>query len=289
MLDFDIKREMVPCIYELLYIKGDPPVLQMKIHNDFLEANKGLSPVQEVLEDMRKEHNLGEFMPFGNEYFGFEKSLKKGKTEGDFTEFNIEIPILRKPTSEICKHCNGTGENKDLEMVCSWCEGGTFGIFYDWRSLSAVSASLHILTSMTEIFEKKTSAKSCQLLSLQVYCGKGTGGFPMSGSYGIDFCNWLASFPGHYRFNQATDAMREVYGYIFNSKMEYWDFHAYVDENAWIIIDCPGDACGLHPSDGYWKPGRGREFSCHNLDSPMQQLTLLTGLAVLSGEARKKI
>lgn len=289
MLEFEMTREKVPCLYELSFKKGDPPVLVFRIHNDFLKENNDRSPTERVLEYMKKEHNLGEFLPFGGEYFGFDKALKKGKTEGEFTEFNIEIPILRKETANACTHCEGEGWDKDLQRPCSWCDGCKHEILYDWKSLISISASLHLLTSMTEIFDKKTSAKKHQLLTFQSFCGKEMGGFPISGAYGVDFCSWLVSLPDHYQFNQAINVMGKVYAHIYNRKIDFWDFEAYVRENAWLIIDCPGDACGLHPSDSYWKPDRGRNFSCHNLDNPMQQITLLTALAVLSDMAREKI
>lgn len=289
MLEFEMTRERIPCLYELSFKKGNPPVLVLRIHDDFLRANKGLAPTETVLGYMKKEHNLGEFSPFGGEYFGFDKALKKGKTEGEFTEFDIEIPAYRKETTEICEHCEGEGWDKDLQLSCSWCDGSKHKISYDWKPLTAISASLHLLTSMTEIFDKRTSAKNHQLLTFQLICGKEMGGFPIGGAYGIDFCKWLTSFPSHHQFNQAIRAMGDVHAHIYNRKADFWNFEAYVMENSWLIIDCPGDACGLHPSDSYWKTGRGRNFSCHNLDNPIQQIDLLTALGVLSDEARKDI
>lgn len=53
-----------------------------------------------------------------------------------------------------------------------------------------------------------------------------------------------------------------------------------------LIMDCPGDACGVYPNE-WVEEDNGYKFACHNVDSPMQQLTLLAGLAALHDEARK--
>ncbi|MCX6760847.1 MAG: hypothetical protein NTZ84_01980 [Candidatus Nealsonbacteria bacterium] len=289
MLEFEMTRERVPCLYELSFKKGNPPVLVLRIHNDFLEANKGCSPTQTMLGYMREEHNLGEFLPFGGEYFGFDEALKKVKTEDQFTEFNIEIPVYRKETAEKCNYCKGEGWDKDLQLSCSWCDGTKHKILYDWKPFIAISASLELLTSLTEIFNKKTSEKKYQLMSIRTTCGKKSGRFPIGGSYGIDFCNWLATFPEGHQFSRVVQTMAEVHAHIYSQEIDFYDFEAYVGSNDWLVIGCPGDACGIHRSDEFWEPGEGKVFSCHNLDNAIQQIELLIGLAVMSDEARKEI
>ena len=56
------------------------------------------------------------------------------------------------------------------------------------------------------------------------------------------------------------------------------------------MFDCPGNACGIHPTevDLRYDLG-GYEFSCHNVDSPAQQMALIVGLAALHDMARKEM
>lgn len=55
------------------------------------------------------------------------------------------------------------------------------------------------------------------------------------------------------------------------------------------MLNCPGNACGIHPVI-HWEEGEnGYKFSCHNVDTPMQQLTLLAGLATLHDKARQEM
>ncbi len=65
-------------------------------------------------------------------------------------------------------------------------------------------------------------------------------------------------------------------------------FQADLKNGGGLCMSCPGDACGIHPSDWY-DVGKesGYRFSCHNTDNYMQQLTLLSGLACLHDLARK--
>ena len=88
--------------------------------------------------------------------------------------------------------------------------------------------------------------------------------------------------------------MIKAYGKMYGCKLDKMEvFDAYdfkmMMKNGRIIMDCPGDACGVHPSEDYWddKEETGYKFSCHNVDNPMQQLTFLAGLAALHDKARK--
>jgi hypothetical protein len=288
MLSLDVSRKIIPCVYELYYKKGNPPILKLRLHKDFVEDNKNRALLELYIEHFQKEHGLGEFLLFNTGYFGFDKAIKQGEIIGEFIEYDIEIPVFRKETSEPCKKCDGTGWDNDFDDDCSLCDGCGQEIFYDWKSLNAISASLHILNMMTENFEKETSAQNPQLLTFHIFCGKGMGGYPINGAYGIDFCNWLNSL-SPYRFDDAIIAMQDVYYYITKSKSVYeWNFQAHTQNIAWLIISCPGDACGTFPVNNYrWEPDQGEEFSCHNMDNPIQQIVLLVALAVLSDMARK--
>ncbi len=63
-------------------------------------------------------------------------------------------------------------------------------------------------------------------------------------------------------------------------------FSAYVREKTRIIIDCPGDACGIHPEISHGIGGY--RFRCHNVDNMTQQLVLLYALAQLQTMARAR-
>lgn len=290
MFSYKLEGGRVPCLYEISYRKrgeNNPPCIVLRLHEEFVEANKDIVLFDFFIKQFQEEHGLGSFSSLGEDSFGFEGVIKKKNrdTKG-FIVYEIAIPVFKKQLSGPCERCKGTGWDEDLECACLSCRGKKHEISYDWKPFSAISASLHILGFIMETFDRQTSAKNYQLLTFQLVCGKGMGHFPIGGHYGIDFCNWLNSWKSHHQFNEVLKEMEDVYSYIYNGE-EGWGFQAYVEERAWLIISTPGDACGIHPCDGYWKPGEGREFSCHNMDNPKQQILLLVALAVLSDMARE--
>ncbi|MDD5569102.1 MAG: hypothetical protein PHG23_01650 [Candidatus Pacebacteria bacterium] len=290
-LSFDLERERVPCIYEILYQAGNPPALKLRLQKNFVQACKDLSPII-LIEASQKKHNLGEFSPLGNDWFGFNNTMAKTNETGEFIEYTVIIPVLRKELQKPCSHCKGTGRDDYFDRACSWCDGTTHEIEHNWKPFTAISATLEMLTNMAEFFKGIGSAEKFQLLSFQVRCGKKMGSWSIGGTYGIDFCNWLSGFSGHHQFSRAIEAMQKTYRHIFGKTEHFsWYFDVYTEDNAWLIISCPGDACSLYPSDYGWAPNKnmGRKFSCHNMDAPMQQLMLLTALAALSDMARETI
>ncbi len=87
--------------------------------------------------------------------------------------------------------------------------------------------------------------------------------------------------------------MKIAYGWMFGERylrIQETSFRAQVDgEKGWLNVQCPGSGCGLCPSHHGIERGRGYEFDSHNVDSPIQQLTLLAGLAALHDRARREI
>ena len=289
MLGHEMEDKRVPCVYELSYKKGNPPCIVLRLHEEFVEANKDITPFDFFIRKLRDDHNLGEFSSLSSDYFGFDKAIKKkGKDSKRFILYEINIPVFRVETSEPCERCGGTGWDEGLDSKCLSCRGSKNKMSFNWKPLHSISATLHILSMMMDAFNKQTSAKNNQLLTFQISCGKGMGRFPIWGHYGIDFCLWLNSLGSH-QFDEVLKEMEDVYFHIYSGE-EGWGFQAYVEERAWLIISTPGDACGIHPLGDYsWEPekGRGREYSCHNMDNPGQQIILLVALAVLSDMARK--
>lgn len=291
VLGYKIERNRVPCIYDISYRKGNSPRIVLRLHKDFVKANKDISRMEFFLRKIQDDHSIGEFFPLSNDCFGFDGVIKKKRKKSfkGFFIYEIEIPVFKKDLPETCERCNGTGQNKDLDCECLFCHGSGHKSSYDWRPLTAISASLQVLGMMINTYEKETSAKNPQLITFQLYCGKGQGHFPIAGYYGIDFCNWLVSLNAPHVFDQVIEEMQHVYSHIYGREIGMrWDFQAYLEKNAWLIISVPGDACGIHPSDSYgWKQGEGKAFDCHNMDSPAQQIMILVALAILSDMARK--
>ncbi|GMX58553.1 MAG: hypothetical protein MCSN_2070 [Candidatus Microsyncoccus archaeolyticus] len=286
MLSYFVEKEIIPCVYDISYRPGEIPCIVISINKDWIDdnlKNKAIESIVNLL--MYREYGFETFSFLDSEYFGFDNAIKKGKTKNGFVDYFVEIVPIRKSGENVCAYCKGTGYNKELEMKCSFCDGNKLEIIYDFKPILAISCSLQVLTMLFEDTEKNYNTDKNQLLTFKIDALRK---FSISGSYGKEFCYWLNSFKDGRVFPSVIKAMKEVYTRMYK-RNDYYGFDAYVNKDAWLIINCPGDACGINPEHYYSRENEGFRFSCHNIDGPAQQLMLLTGLAVLNEMARKEI
>lgn len=285
MLSYFVEKEIIPCVYDISYKSGKIPCIVISINKDWINDNLKNKPEEHIISFFLQKYGFETFSFLESEYFGFDNAIKRGKAEHGFVDYIIEIAPIREQEKDPCEHCQGTGYNKDLKMKCSFCDGTKLKFVYNFKPILAICCSLEILTTLFENTEKNYKTDKNQLLAFRVTTGRN---FSIGGSYGKEFCYWLNSFKEGRVFPGVIKAMKEVYTFIYK-RNDYYGFNAYVGHNAWLIINCPGDACGIHPERHSLGEDQGFEFSCHNVDGPGQQLMLLTGLAVLNDMARKEI
>ncbi len=205
-------------------------------------------------------------------------------------EYMAEIPQIKKKTGKKCADCKGTGKSKyDSDEKCLFCGGSGRQWTIDRKDAYAISASFTIFTRWLEYCEIETSASCPQLLTVQTITEIGTHGGSLSGDISIPMRKWLESLGERVELLEMTRAMKIAYDRMFGLRdYDQYSFNAYA-ANGRFIADCPGDRCGLHPSDWYARKEEGYEFSCHNVDSPVEQITLLAALGALRDRARKEI
>lgn len=297
---FFIDRENMPCLYELLW-DGKTPAIVIKMHRDFVESCSVQSESQIIRYFIRGfgfsvfdcfRENL-----FGEQLFGFDGAFQKIGEENDFVIFEARIPRVKKQLNEACRECNGTKQDRNLEgEKCLYCEGTGRESVMDWKPAYAISASFTVFFELASLRYCKKSKTSCtfpQLIIVETITEKKQHGGSLYGTYSIPLTRFLSSFRPDSEMVEMTEAMVEAWKKMFGETDEYdkysfWAKVAY--KNGWLNVSCPGDACGLHPGDSSGpEPGRGYKFSCHNVDSPMQQMSLLAGLAALCDKARKEI
>ncbi len=87
------------------------------------------------------------------------------------------------------------------------------------------------------------------------------------------------------------NAMREAWRICAPTKSKFpHDFRGVITRDGRFMIACPGNACdvAIYPDMVYGDIDEyGAGLSCHNLDTSVQQLTLLSGLAKLCQLARE--
>jgi len=105
--------------------------------------------------------------------------------------------------------------------------------------------------------------------------------------------SWIRGQAGSGIPEEVVRAMRQAWRATAPGFAKKYSHHcsAVAHEDGRFLLKCFGNACdlGVYP-DAIWE-GMGEKpvhFSCHNLDSAEQQLTLLAGLAKLCELARKE-
>lgn len=303
-----LEREDWPEWFTLDFIHGlDPTALPLPLPVPLLILGISEEPLRRLVEKLPEYRILNGCKKLLREYeieadfhldiskpWGFRGVLNPYQRPGHdgVIEYCIPIPQIEKDAGE-CQDCDGTAEDDD--MKCFHCMGTGRETTRDWDTLDCISATLCILGTVLEIPDKKLLAgidtKRKQLLSVQTNFERGRAfiGATLSRPFG----DYLRSLSNQ-RLPEVMEAIKSVYLQMFPGYTRFGDssFRADVRNNGQLIIDVPGDACGLYV-DGFsrsLKEASGpMKLNCHNVDGHHQQLTLLSGLAALSGMARKSL
>jgi len=285
-----ITKENMPCWYELSWQEKEPAII-LRIHKDFIKNLDFKIEELPIVKFLREDFDFNEFSTDFEGDIGFDKVFKRIGEKNRFIEFLIKIPEVKRETNKKCSHCNGSGKDEDLEQDCFFCEGTGKDYIMDWYPAQVISASFSVLTTLLSFHcETDTSATTSQLLTVETMTREGMHGGSLNGEISIPLCEWLSSFKDYAEIPEAVQSMITAYRRMFGLRdYQIFDFRFYVRDKGRFIANCPGDACGMHPSDWYFEKGKGYKFSCHNVDTPMQQITLLASLAALYDKARKNI
>jgi hypothetical protein len=288
--------ERIPCWYELSFRKEKPAII-FRIHKDFIAHTESISQTAPIVMGFMSHFGFKKFSGSLAGNFGFDDSFIFEGIKEDFAEFAVDIPTIKKYSGKKCEECNGSGKDRFLNDECLRCEGTGKDWFYDWKLASAISASFTTILLWMRFPEKETSSLLPQLMTVFTVTEDEMHGGSLGGAYSVELCNWMRSLyvqnKGRYEVAEMTEAMKIVHKKMFGALRfgQEHDLWAKIEnDSGWLNVNCPGDACGLHPGDSYGpQKKRGYEFACHNVDNPMQQITLLAGLAALHNKARREI
>lgn len=261
MLEFDILRKDTPAVYDLDLVEGNKGLI-IKTHpqaTGYLESMLGRTDVPMTIA-LEKELSLTKFIPFGSKRWGFG-------------------PILRH-----------TGEDNGwMKWQCNFPKGKRPGI--DWQALFEVSATLNVFFKCLGWQEKTIDSPYQQLLHPSLVTDRGMHGGSLVANLGKTLLPWISSHPDNSRRTDVEKAMRDVYMYTSGTRIKedeqyLYRVMAWFRQPCWVNLSCPGNACGLDPDNYDYDPRRGYILYPHNVDSPIQQLTLLSGLAAINMAAR---
>lgn len=208
-------------------------------------------------------------------------------------EYAIPIPQIEKDAGE-CGNCGGAGETDD-GWDCFHCNKTGRETVNDWDALDCIAATLFVLGSILEMPDKKwiagidTGRK--QLLTVRTNFERGRAfiGATLSRTFG----DYLRSLSNQ-ELPEVEAAIKSVYLHMFPSYRRFGDhdYRASIRRNGQLILDVPGNACGLYV-DGFDQSLRESsgpmKLGCHNVDGHHQQLALFSGLAAFAGMARRDL
>lgn len=293
-----ITHENIRCWYELSW-QEKPAAIIFSIRKEVIAGLDFSLSEAPIVKSLAKEFKLSEFRADFGENIGFENADGKALfhnigEENGFIRFSLPIPKLKKYIEKKCDWCKGSGRDPNFgNDKCPSCSGTGKKHEIDWKTAYAISASFNVLLSWLSFEETDTASPFPQLLTVNLTTQKGMHGGSLGGSISIPMEKWLASFVGasndqYVSLPEISKAMRVAYEKMLGLQDRFERFQSWVRDGG-FVADCPGDACGINPN--HWDIGenRGYNFSCHNVDTPMQQITLLAGLAALHDKARREI
>ena len=292
-----IIRENIPCWYELSFLTEEE-ALSLRISEEYLRKRPLILENNMMVIGMKQQLGFEKFdNSFYGDNFGFDESFINAGIKNGFIDLKAILPVVRKKEDRPCGYCNGTGKNELFaDENCIICKGEGISYIYDWKEAFALSATFTLLFTYLHTTEKSIDSKSRnQLITVYTNTHKEAHGGSLYGEFSKAIVSWMKNIGCVESFlNSLKIVTTKAYGKMYGCKLDKVEiFDAYdfkmMMKNGRLIMDCPGNSCGINPSEDYWdeKEETGYKFSCHNVDSPMQQLTLLAGLAALHDMARK--
>jgi hypothetical protein len=287
-----ITRENIPCWYELSWQKS-PAAIILRIHKkfiEFFESKIKLTVETPIVKKFMEEFRFPSFSGDFSKDFGFNSVFKKRKDEENFIVLAVNIPLIKIEKGK-CDSCNGSGKDALFGGKCTFCVGTGKEFSYDWLSAYAISATFTTLFVILDCCRIETDSACFQLIKINTETFRDMHGGSLGGSYGIPLVNFLKRLGPNEGIAEMVEAMKIAHQRLFGELKKYsaYDFRVDLSNGrGWLNVSCPGNACGLNSDfDSSFEENSGYDFSSHNVDSPMQQITLLSGLAALCDLARK--
>ncbi|MDO8579839.1 MAG: hypothetical protein Q7R72_03150 [bacterium] len=281
--------------YHLLWSQIQKAII-IKIHRDCIRSAKPVLISSPWFKVVSKQHDVDGLMDsfsgdLSSDSFGFSSegraSIQKLREIGDYVDFLVPIPQIKKELNFVCEECGGSGKREEFDDTCRHCVGSGKRHIYDWKTGYLTTSSLGLLFDILDGCDE-TSAREHQHVTLYMLAQHGQHGSSLGGCFGIDFSNYLLSDSFELQsiiLKNTLEAMQTAYGQLMILR-DYDRCRIRGDvREGFLTLDCPGDGCGIYSSGHNSTQRQGHELSCHNVDNPAQSLTLLTGIASMVGQA----
>lgn len=268
-MDNLVSRENLPAWYEL-GVDANTDLI-VRVHRQALDFLRAIEWSSAPIISFFQEKVKTPFIEPSEERWGFGEVLswEAADQKQDFIDLRCPLPVIFDPK---------TGRD----------EPGA------WR----VSVTLSVLFLALNTIIEKTDCPSSQLLAISDFCYAGyiedetqTGYFSVCISPSL--CRWISKQEDNSQRQEIISAMQEADRHMWRPEESFDDygFKAWFRQPRWVHLDCPGYSCGLDPDPGDYGSlslEEGYQLLPHNVDTALQQLTLLSGIAALYQLARKE-
>lgn len=258
---YEVMQRDIPAWYELS-MSGNSLIIRVhEIAAKYVE--KKLLSSLPVIQHLNSEPKIPDFIEPKNDIWGFgEVIIRKKDTDDNWIIWECPLPIIHDSKNN-----------------------------YYWERAYATSATLQMLFMTFTLVEKETN---CPLFQLLMISNLSTTMTLHGGSLEVmlsrSLCYWLNK-QGEIEHPEISRVMIRIYEYLWQEKLDSHQkqmFVAKIRQPKWINFNCPGKSCGLDPKDYYPKSlDKGYELLPHNVDTTLQQFTLLSGIATLHQLARE--
>ena len=292
------RNERVPRRYNLGWNSVSKTIM-IEVHKDCLEFISNPVPKNHWLVKSHSDyHNFFSDLfdsfsgDLASEWFGFNKAIRGIGRRDDYLILEAALPRIKMPTGLTCKRCDGTGKRLEEytgpNETCSYCKGSGKEREIDWRDATTFASSLNLLFKLLD-FSEETSAREPQHIDLVMKTGGCRGSTYIGGWLGADICNHLSEDKPEFQNSVAkttTSAMKLANMWMYEDNGPYIRTEC-SDQGIHLQVD--SDACYVNTSFRGRAYGSKCEFSDHNVDHYLQQLTLLAGLSSLVSQVDASI
>lgn len=262
-----IDEEDLPRWYGLSFRKGEkksPPSVIVSIREKCAEA---LVPILRdcwMVEAYREEFGLF-YEPDLSRGFGFDEAMTLDGNSNDYLHLALRLDGKRNLRA-MCLSCSL------LFASMRWAPNIRLGC--DPNSLQLLSVEMRLLDQDD---------------------GYAFASAPMGGEIAPSLKQWMArKHKDEKTHRHIVHAMLSAYASLHPGErlrgFGLYGFESYFWQDGRFTLQCPGNACdiGAYPDMNHERD-KGLQFSCHNLDTPLQQLTLFAGLSALHDLAAKDL
>ncbi|MFO0704845.1 MAG: hypothetical protein U0517_02620 [Candidatus Andersenbacteria bacterium] len=272
---FDVRTTNVPACYRLAWRKDR--LLICIAPAPFVELLTQLTPESCFASRAKEQLQLAEFSPPTRPAWGFGQSLRFAEPQHrPHTRHSEDWPVIE------CRY-----ERILASLISTPGQNGYMQRGYE------ISGSLQALFQALNAHQPPAMGEFSQQLVIRLTADRQD-----HASLGADvaaLARWQLCHASSVRgalVKSVRAAMSEAYGVLRDRRLVFLEDFRVKLEQGLLNLTCPGNACGLVPecptspvatsAEQFVTNERiGYELVPHNTDSPLQQLTLLAGLAQL--------